>query len=206
MQAPRTKSDRTRRRIIDAASRRVRAEGLAETSVQDVMRDAGLTHGGFYAHFDGKDQLVAEALGHAGRESGDGLERRVGHLRGRAWVEAWVDGYLSEAHCRARERGCILPALTPDLAHASPGVRRAFREAMERRYRRIVPKLPFAPGEARRRLRLAYAQMAGALMLARVSGPVVSRQLRRDAAVSVKALLTGDGPGGSGLRAGVRDA
>ncbi|MEM6458816.1 MAG: TetR/AcrR family transcriptional regulator [Planctomycetota bacterium] len=195
MESAKTKGVRTRRRVLDAAARRVREEGLAGVAVHEVMRDAGLTHGGFYAHFENRERLLAEAVGHAGRESGDWLERRVGHLRGRAWVEAWVDGYLGDAHCRSRARGCILPALTPELARASEAVRRSFREVMERRYRRIVPKLPCPPDEARRRLRLAYAQMAGALMLARVSGPAVSRRLRRDAAASAKALLLGDGPG-----------
>src|SRR5687768_8328574 len=89
----------TRGRILRAAAVRFRRQGYVETSVHQVMRDAGLTHGGFYAHFQSKEELFAAAVRQATDESGDWVESQVEGLEGAAWVEAWVDVYLSDAHC-----------------------------------------------------------------------------------------------------------
>ena len=83
-----TKGSKTRQRILQAAAARFRRQGYVETSVNQVMRDAGLTHGGFYAHFPSKEDLFAEAVRHATDESGDWLESQVEGLEGGAWVEA----------------------------------------------------------------------------------------------------------------------
>src|SRR5262245_5627440 len=115
----------TRRRIVDGASAALRARGLAGVGVADVMREAGLTHGGFYAHFPSKDDLVAEAVDAAGEQSVRNLRKVVKRAApGRAF-KAIVDAYLSPAHRDRPERGCALAALGPELARESPSARRA---------------------------------------------------------------------------------
>lgn len=186
-----TKGSETRDRIVQAAASRFRRQGYVETSVNQVMRDAGLTHGGFYAHFPSKEDLFAEAVRHATEEAGDWLESRIEHLDGAAWVEAWVDTYLSDAHCEHSERGCPIPSLMPEVARAGSGACNAFATGLDRRLDRLCPRLPFDRDEAERRALSAYAHMAGAVMLSRALDPESSARLRRDVARVVKALLLG---------------
>jgi TetR/AcrR family transcriptional repressor of nem operon len=186
-----TAANDTRTRILDAAAARFRSQGFAETSVAQVMRDAGLTHGGFYAHFPSKDDLFAESVRHAANTSGDWLEQQVEHLEGEAWVNAWVDTYMSDAHCAHAGQGCPLPSLTAEVTRATAAAHDALGQAVERRLDRVCPHLPFDPPTARRVALMAYAQMAGAMMLARSLDPHISAALRRDVAAATKALLLG---------------
>src|SRR6516164_9059769 len=107
-----------RRQIVKDASRRVRAEGLNGAAVSAVMKDAGLTHGGFYKHFGSKDDLLLESLREGFREIEDTLADAVRESPpGEAW-KAIVKTYLSLDLCEHPERGCPLAALAPDLARA----------------------------------------------------------------------------------------
>jgi len=184
-----TKGSETRGRILRAAAARFRRQGYVETSVNQVMRDAGLTHGGFYAHFPSKEDLFAEAVRQATDESGDGLESQVEGLEGDAWVEAWVDAYLSDAHCEHSERGCPMPSLMSEVARAGSGTSEAFVAGLARRLERLCPRLPFEREEAERRAMSAYAHMAGAVMLSRTLDSESSTRLRRDVARAVKEQL-----------------
>jgi TetR/AcrR family transcriptional repressor of nem operon len=106
------------RKIVKDASRRVRAEGLSGAAVSAVMKDAGLTHGGFYKHFGSKDDLLLESLREGFREIEDTLAHAAEQLPpGEAW-KAIVKTYLSLELCENPERGCPLAALAPDLARA----------------------------------------------------------------------------------------
>jgi TetR/AcrR family transcriptional repressor of nem operon len=187
-----SKGSETKERILQAAASRFRRQGYVETSVNQVMRDAGLTHGGFYAHFPSKEDLFAEAVRHATDESGDWLETQVKDLEGAAWVEAWVDAYLSDGHCKHLERGCPIPSLMPEVARAGSGACEAFATGLDRRLDRLCPHLPFDRDEAERRAMSAYAHMAGAVMLSRTLDPESSTKLRRDVARAVKELLLGE--------------
>jgi AcrR family transcriptional regulator len=186
-----TKGSTTKDRILRAAAARFRRQGYVETSVNQVMRDAGLTHGGFYAHFPSKEALFAEAVRHATDESGDWLESQVEGFEGAAWVEAWVDAYLSDAHCEHSERGCPIPSLMPEVVRAGSGACNAFSTGLERRLDRLRTRLPFDPDEAERRAMSAYAHMAGAVMLSRTLDSASSTKLRCDVARAVKELLLG---------------
>ncbi len=113
------------RRIVDAAARQLREEGLSGAGVQRVMKEAGLTHGGFYSHFGSKEELVSEAMKAAlvkGREamfanSGEpGPDRRKRLLL----------GYLSQAHRDAPGTGCPLPSTSAEVARAPDSVRHAY--------------------------------------------------------------------------------
>jgi TetR/AcrR family transcriptional regulator, transcriptional repressor for nem operon len=186
-----TKGSETRERILQAAAARFRRQGYVETSVNQVMRDAGLTHGGFYAHFPSKEGLFAQAVRHATDTSGDWLESQIEGLEGAAWVEAWVDAYLSDAHCQHSERGCPIPSLMPEVVRAGSEASEALAAGLARRLDRLCPRLPFDRVEAERRAMSAYAQMAGAVMLSRTLDPESSARLRRDVARAVKELLLG---------------
>ena len=106
------------RKIVKDASRRVRAEGLSGAAVSAVMKDAGLTHGGFYKHFGTMDDLLLESLREGFREIEDTLALAAEQLPpGEAW-KAIVKTYLSLELCEHPERGCPLAALAPDLARA----------------------------------------------------------------------------------------
>src|SRR6478609_5584869 len=103
-------------KIVKDASRRVRAEGLTGAAVSAVMRDAGLTHGGFYKHFGSKDELVMESLREAFREMADTLAHAAQNSRPENAWKVIVKTYLSAEHCDHAECGCPLAALAPELA------------------------------------------------------------------------------------------
>src|ERR1700679_1950619 len=103
-------------KIVKDASRRIRTEGLTGAAVSAVMRDAGLTHGGFYKHFESKDELLIESLGESFRE----ITARLVHAGEQSHSEepwkAIVKTYLSPEYCDYPERGCPLTTLAPELA------------------------------------------------------------------------------------------
>jgi TetR/AcrR family transcriptional repressor of nem operon len=110
-------------KIVKDASRRVRAEGITGAAVSAVMRDAGLTHGGFYKHFESKDELLIESLSEAFREIADGLAHTAEQSQpGTAW-KAIVKAYLSPEHCDHAECGCPLAALASELARADKAMK-----------------------------------------------------------------------------------
>src|SRR3954452_16473621 len=94
---PSSRKQETHERIVDVAARAIRRNGYAGVGVADVMKEAGLTHGGFYAHFDSRDALLVEALERAGRESAEAVKRAVDRraARGVSGFRALVDAYLS---------------------------------------------------------------------------------------------------------------
>lgn len=157
------------RKIVKDASRRVRAEGLGGAAVAAVMRDTGLTHGGFYKHFGSKDELLLESLREAFREFGDTL---VGAAEESDPQEAWkaiVKAYLSRQHCERPGRGCPLTALSPELARSGNRMRsRIFLELVKYKDR----MLPFMPGrrtgDKASAFFVIFSTMAGAVEIARM--------------------------------------
>jgi len=99
-------------KIVKDASHRVRAEGLGGAAVAAVMRDTGLTHGGFYKHFENKDELLMESLREAFREFGDTLVDAAEESHPQPAWKAIVKGYLSLEYCEHASRGCPLTALS----------------------------------------------------------------------------------------------
>ena len=113
----------TYRKIVKDAARRVRAEGMNGAAVGAVMRDTGLTHGRFYKHFGGKEDLLEESLQQAFREIEDTLVRAAEKApRGEAW-KAIVKTYLQSEMCDHPERACPIAALVPELARADERIR-----------------------------------------------------------------------------------
>jgi len=156
-------------KIVKDASRRVRAEGLNGTAVAAVMRDTGLTHGGFYKHFGSKDELVMESLREAFRDIGDKLVRVAEQSRSEAAWKAIVKSYLSLEYCDHVERGCPLPALAPEMARVDETMRnKVLAELIKYRDR----MLPFMPGrrtaDKERAFFVIFSSMIGAVEIARM--------------------------------------
>ncbi|GAA4407935.1 TetR/AcrR family transcriptional regulator [Quisquiliibacterium transsilvanicum] len=166
---PGARKQETHERIVDVAARAIRRQGYAGVGVADVMRDAGLTHGGFYAHFDSRDALLVEALERAGRESGDALTRAVERrkAKGASAFRALVDAYLSNEHLAALETGCPVAALACDMPRQSEAV----REASAARVQSLVNAVRSAlPPASRAAAGVVAGTLVGALQIARAKG------------------------------------
>jgi TetR/AcrR family transcriptional repressor of nem operon len=157
------------KQIVRDAARRVRAEGLTGAAVSAVMKDAGLTHGGFYKHFGSKEDLLAESLSEAFREIADDLARAAKKsARGTEW-KAIVKAYLAPEHCDHAELGCPLAALAPELARADPATKVRIRKAMTEYRDRLLPYMPGRRRVDRERNFLAIiSTLIGALAIARI--------------------------------------
>lgn len=147
--------------IVEAASQLFREQGLDGVSVDAVMQQAGLTHGGFYRHFESKDALAAEALQRALEQ---GAERQARHTS----LDEVVASYLSERHRADRAHGCAIAALGCDVARQGKGVRAALTAQVRTRIDHIAGLLRGRSAEGRRRRAIAtLSGMVGALMLSR---------------------------------------
>src|SRR3982751_4903891 len=105
----------THNRIVDAAARAMRRSGYDGTGVADIMKDAGLTHGGFYAHFPSREAMLAEAADRAGAESVAASARVADAAPPERALEALVRAYLSKAHVEGVESGCPVVALGSEM-------------------------------------------------------------------------------------------
>src|SRR2546428_14028361 len=123
MRYPPGHKQRTHQRILDTAARLFRKRGYAATGVDAVMTSAGLTAGGFYAHFRSKQAMLAEALDLAFQQSIDRARSRLASSHGADWIRGFITFYLSKEHRDAPERGCPMPALAPEVARLDPACR-----------------------------------------------------------------------------------
>jgi TetR/AcrR family transcriptional regulator, transcriptional repressor for nem operon len=180
----------TRQRIVDVAARAFRSKGIQATGVADIMSAAGLSHGGFYRHFDSKDQLVAEAC-----EAGIGdvigtLGAAAGELTGKEAFQAIVAAYVSESHRDAPEHGCPLAGMGSELAHADDDT----RAAAARGFDQIVDVMAAHirrrhRGAARSEAVFALSAMIGAITMARIIGdPDASTAVLHDVRQHLEAL------------------
>jgi TetR/AcrR family transcriptional repressor of nem operon len=155
--------DATRQRIIAAASERFRQDGVAATGIAGVMEAAGLTHGGFYAHFPSKEDLVRAATASAmqGTPSRTVLEQHG--------LEAYIRTYLRTSHRDAPGQGCAAAALAPEIARASDATRADFAAELDDTMAEIAARLPpDRPAAARWETAIAiFGVMLGTLQLAR---------------------------------------
>jgi len=169
MRYPTEHKAEVRQKIVKDASRRVRAEGLNGAAVASVMRDAGLTHGGFYKHFENKDELLMESLHLAFSDIGDTLVAAANQSRSEEPWKAIVKTYLRPEYCNQVERGCPLPALAPEMARVDKTKRsQVVAELINYRDR----MLPFMPGrratDKERAFFVIFSTMIGAVDIARL--------------------------------------
>ncbi|MBV9773198.1 MAG: TetR/AcrR family transcriptional regulator [Gemmatimonadetes bacterium] len=173
--------EETRRRIVEAASRAYRREGIGGVGIGELMGEIGLTHGGFYAHFASKDALVAEACEQGTAESTDRILARAEKAGGAEGVRTLIDAYVSALHRDLPERGCLMPALAADVSRGAPEVRGAFTRTLRRMLGRIGRLLPGAGSrdDAPSDEALALLSgMVGAVLLARaVDDPELSERI-----------------------------
>lgn len=179
---PKDHKRNTRERIIEAAASAFRQRGIDDVGVADVMRDAGLTHGGFYAHFASKDDLLAAAVAYASSQVTEMVETRgesnatQKRLLGAAFI------YLSSAHCAHPEWGCPIASLGPDLVRSSTKAQRALAADIKKRLKQLFDLTPAEmPAEARRRQAAgAFACMVGGLIIARGLGESDGSEFLKD--------------------------
>jgi TetR/AcrR family transcriptional repressor of nem operon len=159
---------KTRQRLLEAAAKMLREEGPHRLGVAAVMGEAGLTHGGFYAHFRSKDDLVAEGIEEIFRQSRKQLERRVADASPREGLASYVDFYLSPAHRDARSSGCALPFLSADAPRLPESARARFADGvarLEAALARTLAQMDVPEPEAE--ASSLVAELCGALALAR---------------------------------------
>ncbi len=180
----------THERILDTAARVIRRAGFQGVGVADIMKEAGLTHGGFYAHFPSRDALMAEALAHAGRQSAERIARgnATREARGASAFRALVEGYLSERHLSGTENGCAVAALASEMPRQSAEVRAAATQRVRSLIDLVAKALPEGadPGRAP----AVASQLVGALQLARALGD--NAEGKALLAANRKALLAHD--------------
>jgi len=163
--------------IVKDASRRIRAEGMSGAAVSAMMRDSGLTHGGFYKHFGSKDELLMESLSEAFREIADRLAQAGEQSKPQTAWKAIVKAYLSLEYCDHVEYGCPLTALAPELARTDKTTKpRIFEELKKYRSR----MLPYMPGrrtaDKERAFFSIFSTMVGAIEIARMLPEPVMRE------------------------------
>jgi TetR/AcrR family transcriptional repressor of nem operon len=161
----------THQRIVRKASVRLREKGAHGIGVADLMKEAGLTHGGFYAHFDSREALVIEAFNYA-------MERSTAHWRKMAEqtppemrLAAIADSYLTALHRDDPGHGCAVSTLGPEIARESAKTRKAFSAKLNDMIEMLADQVPELPRKlARAQAIAALSTMAGALVLSRVAG------------------------------------
>jgi TetR/AcrR family transcriptional repressor of nem operon len=176
MKVTRERAAANREKIVEVASGLFRTHGFDGIGVADIMKGAGLTHGGFYGHFESKDDLAAEACARAlGRNQWDAWmdvppERRL---------EGLVRSYLTPRHRDDRAHGCLFAALGSDIVRQPRAVRRAFTEGFRSRIETLRRLVPGRSAAARREKALAtLAGLVGALILSRaVDDPGLSEEI-----------------------------
>ncbi|MWV42177.1 TetR family transcriptional regulator [Paenibacillus sp. HJL G12] len=123
---------KVRSRIIESAAKAFRTNGIKDISVPYIMKGAGLTHGGFYAHFDNKEQLVSETCRFAISDTITLLQKAADQEKQEPKIHAVINLYLSPSHRDQKEIGCILPALSGEVSRASEEVRQVFTHELQR--------------------------------------------------------------------------
>ncbi len=171
MRYSREHKQETHARIVRKASVRLREKGAHGVGVADLMKEAGLTHGGFYAHFDSRDALVIEAFGYA-------MDRSIEHWRKLAEdtppekrLSAIVESYLTPSHRDDPGHGCAITSLGAEVARESPRTRRAFAAKVEQLIDLMADQIANVPRKAARKQAAGMlATMMGSLVLARIAG------------------------------------
>jgi TetR/AcrR family transcriptional repressor of nem operon len=182
---------RTHKRIVAIASKRFLEKGLAGFGIADLMKEAGLTVGGFYKHFDSRDELVAEAL----RSAFGDWQRRVDAAASGGppvYFAELVDDYLSDVHRKNPGMGCAFSALAPEIARSDKRTRTLTSEQVQNDLELLVGLLPGKDKRAARsRAILAFSALVGAMSLARaVSDELLSREILKTVAELLKSLRT----------------
>lgn len=176
------RKEQTRNQLLVAAAATLRSEGPDRVSVASLMKGCGLTHGGFYAHFESKEQMILFAIDEMFEQSYALLHRQTDPLLGEAesdraaLVQALLDYaafYLSRGHVEARSAGCPLPAIAADAQRLGPEARGRFMAGSEKLFTRlaeVIQRLGVDGSDAWATAVSLYAELSGAVTLARTMG------------------------------------
>ncbi len=164
-------------RIIDAAARSFREHGSEGQGVARLMKEVGLTHGGFYRHFESKEDLYVDAIARGFQEAADRMVMTAAKAPQGEQLRAIIERYLSVEHLEDPGGGCVLSTLAAEIARQRPAVRARINAAMKSYRERL---LPFLPGkddaEKRRQFIVLFPAMAGVLMTARAMTDPAARK------------------------------
>jgi len=188
----RANKEQSHARIVQTASARFREAGVEGVGVADLMKDAGLTHGGFYRHFASRDELVAEAVECALSDGGRAVEAVAASKASRQTVAgALVDAYLSTAHRDGLATSCAVTTLAGDVARSNERARTAYTRQVET-YLDLLANLAAEEKSKAKRAKAiaALSSLVGAVSLSRaVNDEKLSREILKAAADELKALL-----------------
>jgi len=182
-----SRKEETHERIVRTAARAIRRRGYDGIGVAEIMGEAGLTHGGFYAHFPSKAALLAEAIDRAGAEGVESLSRAAGKVPPGEALLALVDSYLSDAHIRTGEPVCPVASLGSETPRQPPEVRRAATYRLKELIGLVERQMPGwgQPGNHEQALAI-LSTMVGALVMARaVDEPALATAIRDAARAAI---------------------
>lgn len=170
MPTPQTKKEQSHARIVEVASRVIRRSGYRGVGVAEIMKEAGLTHGGFYAHFASRNAMLVEAMQHAGQCNMAALEQGMARRqsKGSSRFKALMETYLHDAHLARTEDGCIVAALASESTREDDDVRAEARRRVGAMVALVQSALPDDADLAE--AQMVTATMVGALQLARTLG------------------------------------
>jgi TetR/AcrR family transcriptional repressor of nem operon len=173
----------THTRIVETAARAIRRSGYDGTGVADIMKEAGLTHGGFYAHFESRDAMLAEAADQAGAETVDTMERVLAQFPQGEALNALMSVYLSDAHTANIETGCFFAALGSEMPRQGTEVRKTSTRRLKEMIEVVASQLSVnGKSSAREEALVMVSTMVGTLLLARaVDDPELSDAFRKAA-------------------------
>jgi TetR/AcrR family transcriptional repressor of nem operon len=171
MRYSREHKQETHAKIVKKAAVLLREKGAHGIGVADLMKEAGLTHGGFYAHFDSREALVIEAFAYAMDRSTERWRKIAEQTPPDKRLQTIVQTYLTPVHRDDLGHGCAVPALGAEIARESPKTRRAFAAKLEQMIDVMADQIAGVPRKAARKQAVAtLATMMGTLVLARVAG------------------------------------
>lgn len=161
----------THARIVRKASVRLREKGAHGVGVADLMKEAGLTHGGFYAHFASREALLAEAFAYAMDRSTEHWRELIDQTAPEKRLAVIAEAYLAMPHRDDPGHGCAIVALGAEIARESPKTRRAFSGKIDQMIELMADQIAGVPRKTARKQAIAtLATMAGTLLLARIAG------------------------------------
>jgi TetR/AcrR family transcriptional repressor of nem operon len=163
-----SRKEATHDRIVETAARAIRRSGCGSPGVAEIMNEAGLTHGGFYAHFDSREEMLAEAADRAGADGMARLARVAAQAPPEKALEAMLRSYLSTEHAQSAETGCAIAALGSELPRQAAKVRRVATRRIKEMIDLVARHSPDwgQPGAHERAL-VTLSTALGALVLAR---------------------------------------
>jgi TetR/AcrR family transcriptional regulator, transcriptional repressor for nem operon len=161
----------TRMTMVETAARVLRRDGIAAAGVTSLMAEAGLTNGAFYAHFDSKEALVAEAIVTALAKTRTAMAAKIEQAPAGQSLQSVISHYLDARHVAHPEHGCAIAALGPELARRPEATRLAIDDAIERIVATIAGAIPEGSGDPVGAARAVFASMVGTMQLARTAHP-----------------------------------